>query len=323
MYRKIIRKAVERQQSLYRQAQAGDLSRAVYRPYNDPSWGCRDANSRDRTRLACYLLFGGAEDLPLAERLFEEELKDRRSNSFQGIGPCLEMLTALLARHNEDGRYDELFRQAKNANFDCICGYDPGKKGPESLDQLDLTDCIDLAVLLDQPEEVRQMVQIWKAGVRRWDDDNCRALLRWNDYLGDTGDHERLYRQKLRNAQRNGSQISRLSAGRDLMRHYIQTCEFSKAKGQLDQLRREGLEDCRQGNLFRFVLEDCMDIILGGGKDGEELWRWSKPWLAEQQDRLHGNLRRKAAQAARKLGDPEAQDMERACRDWRRKEGME
>ena len=88
------------------------------------------------------------------------------------------MLTALLARHNEDGRYDELFLQAKNANFDCICGYDPGKKGPESLDQLDLTDCIDLAVLLDQPEEVRQMVQIWKAGVRRWGEGSNNSSMR-------------------------------------------------------------------------------------------------------------------------------------------------
>ncbi len=323
MYRRIIKKAVEKQEGLYRQAQAGDLSRVAYRPYTHEHWGCQDAASQDRTRLACYLLFGGAEDLLLAEHLFEEELKDRQNNSFQGVGPCLEMLTALLARRNADGRYDELFRQAKNANFDCACGYDPNQQAPESLDQLALADCIGLAVLLDQPEETRQLTQIWKAGVRKWDDDSCRNLLRWNNYLGDRSDHERLLQQKLRNARRAGSQMSRLSASHDLMRFYVEEYQFVKAAEQLDQMCQDGLEEFRQGNLFRFVLEDCMDIILGGGKDAERLWQWSKPWILEQQTRLHGNLYKKAVQAAQKLGDPEAQPLEQGYLAWRQKTRLE
>lgn len=319
MYRKIIRKAVEKQETLYRQAQAGDLSRVVYQPYTHERWGCQDAASQDRRRLACYLLFVEAEDLPLAERLFEEELKDRQNNSFQGIGPGLEMLTALLARHNGDGRYDELFRQAKNANFDCACGYNPNQQAPGSLDQLDLPDSIGLAILLDQPEEARQLIQIWKAGVRKWDDDSCRNLLRWNDYLGDRSDHERLLRQKLSNARRNGGQMSRLTAGHDLMRFYVEEGRFSKAAEQLNQLRRDGLENYGQGNLFRFVLEDCMDIILGGGKDARQIWQWSKPWILEQRNWLHGNLYQKAAWAAQKLGDPEARGLEEGYLAWRQK----
>lgn len=316
MYQKIIRQAVEKQKIYYQKAKAGDLSQVCYRQYLHPVWGRKDQNGLNRLRLACYLLFCQVDDLPLAERLFEEELQDRRSDSFQGIGPRLAMLTALLARHNGDGRYDLLFRQAKNANFDCACGYDPALEVPGDLSALSLKDCVGLAVLLEEPEQARQLVQIWKAGVRKWDDDSCRSLLRWNEALGDRSDHERLLKQKLRNAGQNGSQMSRLAAGHDLMRFYVEECRFSKAAEQLDRMIRDGLEQFGQRNLFRFVLEDCMDIILGGGQDARRLWQWSKPWILEQQNWLHGNLYRKAVQAARKMEDPDAEALEQRYRQW-------
>lgn len=323
MYQTIIRQAVEKQKPLYQKARAGDLSQVCYRQKNHPVWGKQDENGLNRLRLACYLLFCQVDDLPLVERLFEEELQDRRNDSFQGIGPRLEILTALLARHNQDGRYDLLFRQAKNANFDCACGYDPELQVSDQLSDLSLEDCVGLAVLLEEPEQARQLVQIWRAGVRKWDDDSCRSLLRWNEAIGDRSDHEWLLRQKLRNAQQTGSQMSRLSAGHDLMRYYVEECRFTKAVEQLDQMRRDGLESFGQINLFRFVLEDCMDIILGGGQDAPQLWQWCKPWILEQRGWLHGNLYRKAAQAARKLGDPDAQMLEQGYRQWRQETRLE
>ena len=47
------------------------------------------------------------------KRLFEEELKDRETNSFQGIGSALEILTFLLMKYNREGTYDSLFERAK------------------------------------------------------------------------------------------------------------------------------------------------------------------------------------------------------------------
>ncbi len=56
--------------------------------------------------------------------LFEEELKDRENNSFQEIGSTLRILTWLLRKYNAAHKYDHLLKWAKNANFDCACGYD-------------------------------------------------------------------------------------------------------------------------------------------------------------------------------------------------------
>ena len=70
-----------------------------------------------------YFLFENIDNEDIVKRLFEEELKDRETNSFQGIGSSLEILTYLLMKHNDKNKYDELFKRAKNANFDCACGY--------------------------------------------------------------------------------------------------------------------------------------------------------------------------------------------------------
>ena len=76
-------------------------------------------------------------------------------------------------------------------------------------------------------------------------------------------------------------------------------------------------------HVFGFVVAVCLYIILGGVTDAERLWQWSKPWILEQQTRLHGNLYKKAAQAAQKLGDPEAQPLEQGYLAWRQKTRLE
>ena len=75
-------------------------------------------------RLAYYLLYH-IEDEEAIAFLFGEELKDRERNSFQEIGSTLEILTHLIRKYNGDGKYTGLLERAKNANFDCACGYDP------------------------------------------------------------------------------------------------------------------------------------------------------------------------------------------------------
>lgn len=75
----------------------------------------------------CYgLMYGGysTESIEDAVReLFETEITARENESFQGIGANIEILTVLLRKY--DNPNDEsLFERAKNANFDCYCGYD-------------------------------------------------------------------------------------------------------------------------------------------------------------------------------------------------------
>ena len=96
-------------------------------------------------RLAYYLLYAQIDDEDTIVYLFQEELKDRKSNSFQGIGNTLNVLTSILKRYNDDGRYNEMLEEAKNANFDCACGYDKNYWIDDEIDSLDLMDCIFLS----------------------------------------------------------------------------------------------------------------------------------------------------------------------------------
>ena len=67
------------------------------------------------------------EDEEAITYLFQDELKDREQNSFQGIGSTLQILTHLIRKYNADDKYADLLKRAKNANFDCACGYDPDR----------------------------------------------------------------------------------------------------------------------------------------------------------------------------------------------------
>lgn len=106
---------------------SGDKADYVYRAEKDDANGTFDANYANRSRL-CWALEYDVCEVPnkkeLVRELFLEELKDRETNSFQGIGDNLETLTSLLLQLGEP-KDSELFTRAKNANFDCACGYEP------------------------------------------------------------------------------------------------------------------------------------------------------------------------------------------------------
>ena len=103
-----------------------------------------DKNHTNRKRL-CYALTYNVCEIKdkekLIRELFIEELKDRETNSFQGIGDNLEMLTSLLLEIG-DPADKALFERAKNANFDCACGYEARIIEPMPLDEFSLYNCI-------------------------------------------------------------------------------------------------------------------------------------------------------------------------------------
>ena len=109
-------------------------------------------------RLAYYLLYAQIDDEDTIVYLFQEELKDRKSNSFQGIGNTLNVLTSILKRYNDDGRYNEMLEEAKNANFDYACGYDKNYWIDDEIDSLDLMDCIFLSQDLEYKDVMELLV---------------------------------------------------------------------------------------------------------------------------------------------------------------------
>ena len=93
MHTELIKAKLFEQSETYQALKSGDTSLVQYSGYYDERWGTGDANYLNRMRLAYYLLYANIDDEDLIVYLFQEELKDRKSNSFQGIGNTLKVLT--------------------------------------------------------------------------------------------------------------------------------------------------------------------------------------------------------------------------------------
>ena len=142
MWLEQLRSKIEEQQAVYHALKEGDDGTVCYKEFQNGEWGTDDENYTNRLRLAYYLLYCHIEDEDTVVYLFREELKDRERNSFQGIGSTLQVLTHLIRKYNADGKYADLLKRAKNANFDCACGYDPDGEMDDDLAGNDLLDCI-------------------------------------------------------------------------------------------------------------------------------------------------------------------------------------
>lgn len=145
---------------------SGDKADYVYSAQHSEEWGTFDKNYANRMRL-CYALYYDVCEVPdkrsLVRELFIEELKDRESNSFQGIGDNLETLTGMLLELGEPPE-SELFERAKNANFDCACGYEPRVIKPTPLDEFTLYSCIFTLSDLGETELVFKLTDEFKSG---------------------------------------------------------------------------------------------------------------------------------------------------------------
>ena len=117
MHRELIRSKLFEQEPVYQAIKAGDVASVQYSGYRDKEWGINDANYLNRMCMAYYLLYAEIDDEDLVAYLFGEELKDRKTNSFQGIGNTLNVLTVLLRKYNADGKYDLLFDAAMTGQF--------------------------------------------------------------------------------------------------------------------------------------------------------------------------------------------------------------
>lgn len=83
-----------------------------------------DSNYQNREEILIALQFHRKDkDEELIKFLFEEEIKDRRKDPFQGNTESLNRAGHLLATFKKP-KYVWLFLKAKNANFDTHCGFD-------------------------------------------------------------------------------------------------------------------------------------------------------------------------------------------------------
>ncbi len=181
-----LKEKIGEQRKVYEALKAGDASLVCYKEFQNGQWGTDDANYTNRLRLAYFLLYEKIDDEGAVAYLFQEELKDRENNSFQGIGSTLCILTWLLRKYNGGHKYDTLFQRAKDANFDCACGYDVEDAVEEDFGKNDLLDCIFLCQEMEYKDVMGILVDAWKEGRGNpadWNPSDRRTLIGFNSFL--------------------------------------------------------------------------------------------------------------------------------------------
>ncbi|MBQ4522122.1 MAG: hypothetical protein IJA10_04120 [Lachnospiraceae bacterium] len=322
MNSELIKEKLFEQSKVYQSIKKGDYSEVQYIEQYDKVWGKSDRNYLNRKRLTYYLLYAHVDDENTVVYLFQEELKDRKSNSFQGIGNTLNVLTSILNKFNVAGKYDGILDEAKNANFDCACGFDKNYKIDNEISSLDLMDCIFLSQDLDYKDVMEVLVNSWKKSVTKWTDANRKTLIGFNSFLGKELENKEIYETLLGNAIASGKTFEIVSAYNDVIRYYIDSKNIENAyfyiKRMIDATDFKEIERIR---LFAEVLEECFDIICGDARNSLELWQWGKPYLSKRTN-MYGNLYTKGIAAAKCVNDPYSEKLEQEYKDWKKRVGI-
>ena len=315
-----LKERILEQAAVYAQVKNGDLSLVRYAKTYEKGRGTYDKNYVGRNRLSQYLLYERIDDEKVIETLFEEELKDRQTNSFQGIGESLQILTFLLQRYNNTGKYSGLFEKAKNANFDCACGYDKDVTVNDSLASLDITDCIYLSYELQYMDIVEQLITEWKAGIKEWNDKEREKLIRFNCLLGKNIDNEEHYIKLLESAKEKGKCFDIVSAYNRIIELYISEGQFEIAYSYMQSMiDTTDFKEIQMIRLFKSVLEECFEIVCGVRDTPIDLWEWAKKYLLKMEKRQKfGNLYEKSIAAAKRCSDEIVDDLEKEYADWKK-----
>ncbi len=164
-YQKLLQNALAKHSVHVEKFINGEKSPYLYKRKQDEHYGDLDGNYFNRLKL-CYALLYDVYPLETEQKkqivreLLETEIISREQESFQGIGSNLEILTCLAEKLEIPDR-TALFQRAKDANFDCSCGYDETGKHYHfpPIFEISPTDCIytmmDLEELETLPPEDR------------------------------------------------------------------------------------------------------------------------------------------------------------------------
>lgn len=315
MYIDILKNVVKKKKYLFEEVKQGHFSQVCYQETRNQENGTYDAHYTNRLRLAYYLLLEHQDCEMIVKKLFEEELKDRQNNSFQGIGTCLEILTFLLMKFNH-GQYDELFEQAKQANFDCYCGYDQYKSLPSDYKQYHLDDCIDICVDIQYMNEARELLELWKQDIHDWDKVAYEKLIYYNRYTKQEIFNEEPLKKLLELAinetnhkqthftLKKDSQNHIILAWTHLINYYIHLKMYEQAyQNFYTMIHQIDLTPIQHIRLFDTILEDCLDLIVHYEEKRIELWNWIKPILQQKDKHMYGNLYQKSIIAAKVIND--------------------
>ncbi|MEI0748591.1 hypothetical protein [Brachyspira pulli] len=276
----------------------------VYKKDNEAEY-TKDKNYIERLKLVLSILYHknrnelmnkkSFEDLLVF--LFEEEIKDRQTNSYQGIGTSLEIMSFLFVKlYNDDinkllFKYKDLFDKAKNANFDCNCGYhvDDYDYYNERLDELNLDSIISYFIDIDESKLLSKLVDIWKGTVKEWYKKNLDKLKYYESLIEDKESLLETTKKLFEMAvQENESNWDIVSALNNYLKSLIDNNKYDYA-WQLMTKYMNNIKNIQDDkfyniNLGRFIIERAADIMLNINNDKleKEIWAFiSEPFTAE------------------------------------------
>ena len=276
----------------------------VYKKDNESEY-TKDKNYIERLKLVLSILYHknrnelmnkkSFEDLLVF--LFEEEIKDRQTNSYQGIGTSLEIISFLFVKlYNGHinkllSKYKDLFYKAKNANFDCNCGYhvDDYDYYNERLDELNLDSIISYFIDIDESKLLSKLVDIWKSTVKEWDKNNLDKLKYYESLIEDKESLLETTKKLFEMAvQENESNWDIVSALNNYLKSLIDDNKYDYA-WQLISKYMNNIKNIRDDkfyniNLGRHIIERAADIMLNinNEKLEKEIWAFiSEPFTAE------------------------------------------
>lgn len=311
-YKKLLSELFEKYDEELAFALDGDIEKYCYKEAVSDEQGTHDANYSNRLRLAYTISYTKKYEEHiridgLIVRLFNEELFDRETNSFQGIGSCLEILAQLLNKYEVPNR-EILFEQARNANFDCACGFDSICTRSQDIlpfDSYKIEDAIDLLIELKEENLALNLLKEYTY-LEDITDEIKMAFCKSRFHILKDKENELEASKKLMNMSiLTGDNFSICCNMLDMIELLNSRKEYNEASRIFDMLipRLHSVENWYQIGLGRRSLEQCMDIILNCEDLAEDLWEWSEPFLKKIIDDMHGNLYKKASFAAYKVGD--------------------
>ncbi|SFD01211.1 hypothetical protein [Ruminococcus albus] len=150
---------------------SGEKAQYFYKCKHTENYGDVDENYGRRGRVLYGLRLGAAQiDEPEREQmvreLFVQEIIAREKSSFQGIGANLELIALLMEQYRKP-EDEALYQRAKNANYDCYCGFmtdgSYADQYPADIFEYSLEEGISIANDLGMKDKVLRLVDVFKA----------------------------------------------------------------------------------------------------------------------------------------------------------------
>ena len=213
----------------------------------------------------------------------------------------------------------------KNANFDCHCGYVYEMQiflnMSENPSDFDAERCLELAYDTGETEYALEFLERFKSEFVIKNKSDCQKLIFWTNQLNRTADNEILLKKILEFALVENQQWEIISAHYNLLKFFIEQKNFQEACQEFEMLSHMDLSSSYGVNLFRFILESCLDLINADIPESAEIWNWAEPHIKRELKNingLYGNFYQKLIPAAQKMNPPFARKVRIQYQLWKK-----